>query len=535
MAKKILGIDVGHDTLKLALVNGKTLEKVAIVPIPMNLIQDNRVVSEESMGELLRETMKENGIHCNQAAYVFQNENIFSRTIKMPKMTADQLQVNLPYEFSDFITEEPQKYVYDYAMLPDEVKEKTENTEETEEEEGESMRLMAVAVQRDHLESVGRILKKAGLKLVKAAPTMSAFISLIRENGDSNKEYCILDLGHKAIRMHIFKGERYEVTRTLDVGLSILDDVISENLNVDVHLAHTYLLSNYENCQNADYCLNAYDNIATELVRALNFYRFSNPDSNLEDVYIVGGGMQNEPLRNVIQESLDMEVHPAQELLMKSMNSEELTSYVQAIGITQDTAITGVKGKGRTPTKREINLAGVTEKGMDIKTAAAAIVLIIVAATIFSIFGVGGRFAKLAAAEREAADAQRQLDQAYETLAGYEMTQEEYAHYTFENMTEEELSQVEREDVLRLLDAKVIGRCEVEYWSVSDNVLQLRIVGSTLEQVNRILQDLISDDLVSYGTVSMAQKEDREETGSNTNVTADIEILLNGRKVGDAQ
>ncbi len=528
MSKKILGIDLGHDTLKLALVNGRSVEKVAMVPIPLNLIQDNRVVSEESMGELLKYAMKENGIRCSQAAFVLQNENVFSRTIRMPQMTADQLKVNLPYEFSDFITEEPQKYVYDYAMLPDDVR------PEGEEEESEGMSLMAVAVQKDHLESVGRILKRAGLKMVKAAPTMSAFISLIRGNGDPDKEYCVLDLGHKAIRMHIFKGERYEVTRTLDVGLSILDDVISENLNVDVHLAHTYLISDYEGCQKSDYCMSAYDNIATELARALNFYRFSNPDSELTDVYLVGGGTQNEPLVEVIRQSLDLNIIHARELLFKSMNKQGYTSYVQAIGIATGGA-EPARERGKLPSKREIDLASVTEKTMNIKAAVIGTILIVAAATAFSIFGVAGRYAKLFSEEAKAAEAKRQLDEAYETLAGYEMTYEEYAHYTFEDMTEEELTQVERSDAIKLLDDKVIGRCEVEYWSVSGNVLEVKIVGSTLDQVNGILRDINESDLVSYSTVSMAQKEEKDESGNISAVTANIEIHLNGRKAGEAR
>ncbi len=543
MAKKILGIDVGHDSLKLALVNGKTVEKVVTEPIPLNLIQNNRVVSEEAMGEFLRDTMKKNGIHCNLAAYVFQNENIYSRTIKMPKMTPDQLRVNLPYEFSDFISDEPQKYVYDYAMLPEEDRKKENSpavdeipdlgadTNTDDEADADSMSLMAVAVQKEILESVRRFVKKAGLKLVKAAPTMSAFISLIRANGDPKKEYCVLDLGHKAIRMHIFKGERYEVTRTLDVGLSVLDDVIAENLNVDVHLAHTYLLSNYENCQYSEYCRSAYDNITMELVRALNFYRFSNPDSNLEDVYLAGGGMQNDSLREVIRQSIDLNVHHARELLMPSMSQEGFSTFVQAIGITQDKGELVPRSKGKIPTKREINLAGVGETKLDLKTAVAAIILIIAGATIFSIFGVAGRFAKLASAQSAAAQAEQELTAAYEILAGYNLTQDEYAHYTFENMTPEELAQVEREDVLRLLDDRVLGKCEVEYWSVSENILELRIVGITLEQVNRIIQDINQDELVSYSTLTSAVKEDKTEEGSISTVTANIEVILNGRVV----
>lgn len=547
MAKRILGIDVGHDTLKLALINGKTVEKVAIEPIPLNLIQNNRVVSEESMGEFLRETMKKNGIRCNLAAYVFQNENIYSRTIRMPKMTPDQLRVNLPYEFADFISDEPQKYVYDYAMLPGEETVHDSAPEPAvpadlapdpgaapdanaaSEETGDTMSLMAVAVQKETLESVRRFVKKAGLKLVKAAPTMSAFISLIRANGDPEKEYCVLDLGHRAIRMHIFKGERYEVTRTLDVGLSVLDDVIAENLNVDVHLAHTYLLSNYENCQYSEYCRSAYDNITMELMRALNFYRFSNPDSNLEDVYLAGGGLLNESLLETIQQSIDLNVHHARELLQPSMNKEGYSSYVQAIGITQDKGELVAKSKGKVPTKREINLAGVGETRLDLRTAVIAIILIIAGATLFSIFGVAGRFAKLVSAQSAAAQAERELTDAYEILAGYDLTQDEYAHYTFENMTPEELAQVEREDVLRLLDERVIGKCEVEYWSVSENVLTLRIVGITLEQVNRIIQDINEDELVSYSTMTTAVKEDKTEEGSISTVTASIEVILNGR------
>lgn len=547
MAKRILGIDVGHDTLKLALVNGKTVEKVAIEPIPLNLIQNNRVVSEESMGEFLRETMKKNGIRCGLAAYVFQNENIYSRTIKMPKMTPEQLRVNLPYEFADFISDEPQKYVYDYAMLPEEDRKKENSpavdeipdlgadTNTDDEADEDTMSLMAVAVQKEILESVRRFLKKAGLKLVKAAPTMSAYISLIRANGDPEREYCVLDLGHRAIRMHIFKGERYEVTRTLDVGLSVLDDVIAENLNVDVHLAHTYLLSNYENCQYSEYCRSAYDNITMELVRALNFYRFSNPDSNLEDVYLVGGGMQNDSLREVIRQSLDLNVHHAKELLLPSMNQEGISAYVQAIGITETKTEFAAKSRSKLPTKREINLAGVGETTLDLKTAVIAVILIIAGATFFSIFGVAGRFAKLSSAQSAAAHAEQELAAAYEILAGYDLTQDEYAHYTFESMTPEELAQVEREDVLRLLDDRVIGKCEVEYWSVSENVLTLRIVGITLEQVNRIIQDINEDELVSYSTLTTAVKEDKTEEGSISTVTASIEVILNGRVVPEVE
>ena len=171
------------------------------------------------------------------------------------------------------------------------------------------------------------------MKLVNAAPTICAFQALIRAVGNSEKEYCILDLGYRSIRMYMFSGDRHVATRVLEIGLSSLDDVIAEAYNVDVHLAHTYLLTNYEDCQNKEYCLNAYGNITVELMRALNFYRFSNPDSHLEDIWICGGGAVIRALRQSIADTMDLRIHEAGELIPGGAVVENDYALLQAIGI----------------------------------------------------------------------------------------------------------------------------------------------------------------------------------------------------------
>ena len=354
MARTILGVDIGYDSLKLALVNGKTVRKTAIVPMPKNLIREGRVVSTETMGELIRRTMKENGIRCSKAALALPNETVFIRGVTMPLMTIDQLNYNLPFEFRDYITDELKDYFYDYAVVS--VTEHTpeapaansgnpggEQPPEQREEQtevGAAMELMAVAAPKSLLEESKALLHRAGLKLVKAAPTVCAYQSLIRAKAgkgeELQQEYCILDLGYQNIRMYMFKGDRHVVTRVLELGMNSLDTVIAEAYSIDVHLAHTYLLSNYEDVQSKDYCMNAYGTITVELMRALNFYRFSNPDSHLEDIWICGGGACIRPLQQSIAETLDLKIHTAGELLPASQSVEQDYALLQAIGITQD-------------------------------------------------------------------------------------------------------------------------------------------------------------------------------------------------------
>ncbi len=377
MAKQILGIDIGYDTLKLALVQGKRVRKTAVAPMPKRLLRDGRVASPEAMGELIRNTMKENGIRCSQAALAFSPEAVFVRNVTVPVMSAEQLNYNLPYEFRDYITDDLKNYVFDYAMLDlpaqqepvkaEKKEKKKQNTgkkkkqnaldafteEQSEEPEAQvpaavnpapvdevTMDLLAVSAPVSLMEETRVVLRHAGLKLAKAAPNICSFIGLIQNMDDADRpesgEYCFLDLGSHAIRMYMFKGTRHEVTRALEYGLSRVEEALADAYNVDVHLAHTYLQTNYEECQSKEVCMSIFNNIAVELIRVLNFYRFSNPDSNLSDVWLCGGGAGIEPLRQAISDGLDsMKLHSTDELISDKKPIEQSYSVVQAIGIAQ--------------------------------------------------------------------------------------------------------------------------------------------------------------------------------------------------------
>ena len=353
MAKKILGVDIGYDQLKLALCQGRRVLKTAVVSMPENLLREGQVTSPEAMGELIRRTMKENKIHVNLAALVLPNEAVYVKNVEMPEMTIDQLVYNLPFEFNDYITGEVRDYVFDYAVIPSDEEEEIEAPSSTQEEDGfedkeavPTMELLAVSTRRELIENAQFFLRKAGLKLKIAAPAVCSFISLIRARSESlyqvSDEFCILDMGYSSFRMYMFKKDRHVATRILDIGLSNLNNVLADLFGVDVHLAHTYLMSNYENCQYREECMSSYENIAVELMRALNFYHFSNPDSTLSNMWLCGGGAVIKPLRDTIVDMLDIDLHRAEELVPEGNNVEECYSFVQAIGVTlQENAKTG--------------------------------------------------------------------------------------------------------------------------------------------------------------------------------------------------
>lgn len=342
LPKTLLGIDMGYDSLKLALCRSGSVRKVVSAPMPNNLLREGRITSPQAMGEFIRQMVRQNGMRgASNAAVILSGETSYVRDVTMPLMSAEQLAINIPYEFNDYITDELKNYVFDYAMIstPEDMERERESATE---EHSPTMELMLSAVQVGVLNDIKQVLSKAGLRLAKAAPSLCAYISLIRRAEqvrgvveDAN-EYCLLDLGFQNIRMYMFRGDRHIVTRALDTGLSALDHAIADAFDVDSRLAHTYLLSNYNNCQGHEACVNIYNNLSVELMRALNFYRFSNPDSEIGDIWLCGGGSVIAPLQDAIRETLDMRIHQASELIPGGDAVPECYQYIEAIGITMD-------------------------------------------------------------------------------------------------------------------------------------------------------------------------------------------------------
>ena len=250
-------------------------------------------------------------------------------------MTQSQLAYNLPYEFRAYITDELRNYAFDYAMIstPQDLAQPP-----AEDEEGGSMELLAAACPVTLLEDARAMLRKAGLKLEKAAPPVSAWSSLIRASfgNAQDREFCILDIGSTSIRMYMFRGDSHTATHNIETGTAIIEQALAEETGADIHLARTYLLTNHEGCQTGETCSAVYNRISVELVRALNFYRFSNPESKLQDLWLSGGGADIAPLRQLLQNTPGYTVHTAADLLPDGASVENPNALIQAIGITLD-------------------------------------------------------------------------------------------------------------------------------------------------------------------------------------------------------
>lgn len=328
MAKTTIGIDIGAGALKMVQWDGAQIRRAVSAPLPDNLVKEGRIVSYEAMADFIKETARGNRVSGRDCAVVLPAGLAFLRRVSLPAMSVDQLAVNLPYEFRDYLTMGKDQYFYDYAV-----------NELRKNEDGAPLELdlTAAAVPKAVIAEYRDMFRRAGLKLRTAVPAECAYANLLRFHAGTDpsgaaREYCILDLGHAATRVHIFAGPRFEATRVIDYGAGTVDLAIADALSVDEHVARTFKESNHDGAQELEGPRNIYTAIATEMRKAVNFYRFNNRESDLRDAYCCGGGARIAALTDAIGRAVDLDLHSAAGLMPPAGVEEDLSPFAAAAG-----------------------------------------------------------------------------------------------------------------------------------------------------------------------------------------------------------
>ena len=192
----------------------------------------------------------------------------------------------------------------------------------------------------------------------------------------------------------------------------------------------------------------------------------------------------------------------------------------------------GGAGRGKKlPVKRSINLAEVGVRKTNPVSAAAAIVLIVLAACLFSKFLVTDRLYAMFRAQGEAARLQAELQEEYARINAYGDIEREYAHYTYSGMTKEELSLVDRSQVIQMLENELGKDNTATAWSLSGNVLTLTATGSDLQEINMLARRLETYSLVNMCSVTEAVKEEVKDKTPAVITTEGDTVSAQGQKI----
>ena len=303
MKKSILGVEIGSRAIKLVDYRNGRVAKYAQVDVPENTVSNGSLQSFEVVADILKQAVRENKISNKKVALVLAENDAHLRRLILPLMNAKQLDINLPFEFKDVITEEEDKYTFDYTLIKY-INDASDTPKEID--------IMAGVTNKELIEKYISMFRRAGLTLIKATPREMALRSYIKsiEENIEKKDFAILDIGYHTSKIDIFKNGDYEITTEIDAGLELVEQAIAEKLGYDIHLSPQIISLNKDNILSDETLVDVYERIAVEAMRIMNYYAFENPNSDLDTLYFCGGGSSIAQLIDEIKNTIELNIVP---------------------------------------------------------------------------------------------------------------------------------------------------------------------------------------------------------------------------------
>lgn len=333
MTKQIkVAFDLGNSSLKIAVLKKGALE-LHELPLPENLMEEDNLLMPHAFSAFLKKSKKELHLPGGPAGLLLPSAKVICRLVTMPRMSVDQLMLNLPYEFSDFIHGEPHQYYCDYALCQGEAQEVPPQEEQGE----ETLTMMAAVAERQQIQDYIRTFSAGGFSLRRILPQEMALIQLVqnhrRERPEAPGEFCFIDLGFLSTRIFVVHDDRIQAARRVPIGCRALDGVVADLFNMDPFLADAYKRSNHQGVLEHPRCMEVYENIAVEVLKVINFYHFTYRQKQLDGVYLIGGGAEIQPLRQILEDTLGLAALPVESLIPGAEGTGHSAAFAGVAGL----------------------------------------------------------------------------------------------------------------------------------------------------------------------------------------------------------
>ena len=162
------------------------------------------------------------------------------------------------------------------------------------------------------------------------------------------------------------------------------------------------------------------------------------------------------------------------------------------------------------PTKKTMNFSHHVSS-FDLRKMMPAIIVIVIVIGLFAKFGIIDQLSKKTSAFAELSDIQTQQDVLNAKLKDYPELEKQYGRYSYGWMSEDEVSLVDRMEVYKLIESKVMDAAVIENFAVNGNVITMNMRGITLKEASAVVKDLESSPMVDSAYVYSAEAENAEQ------------------------
>jgi type IV pilus assembly protein PilM len=300
MAKTCIGLDIGSSSVKVVQVKetakGLQLVNFGIEPLPPQTIVDGAIMNQTAVVDAIR-TLKGNlGLRGKDVATAISGHSVIIKKIKVPPMTPEELEEQIPWEAEHHIPFSKDDVEIDHQLLNPQA--------------GGQMELLLVAAKKEVVSDYTMVIREAKLQPLIMDVTAFTIQNAFEVNYTMapNEAVALINVGAALSNINILAGGTSAFTRDVTVGGNAFTEEIQKRLNVSQEEAEAWKVGSGAEGQEVlpqeveAVMAEVAESMAGKFQRSLDFFLAATADAAIARIYLCGGSAKVPSLQKSLEE-----------------------------------------------------------------------------------------------------------------------------------------------------------------------------------------------------------------------------------------
>src|SRR2546421_4023383 len=302
MARTCVGLDIGSSSVKVVQLKqagkGFQLVNFGIEPLPPQTIVDGAIMNQTAVVDAIRSLCNALKLKGREVATAISGHSVIIKKIKVPPMTPEELEEQIPWEAEHHIPFSKDDVEIDHQLVS------------TQNAQGQ-MELLLVAAKKEVVSDYTMVIREA--KLQPTVMDVAAFTiqNAFEVNYDVTGEEAValINVGAALSNINIVAGGTSAFTRDVTVGGNVFTEEIQKRLNVSQAEAEAWKIGSMG--EGAHEVLpheveavltEVADGVAGQFQRSLDFFLASAAEATISRIILCGGSAQGTALPKALQD-----------------------------------------------------------------------------------------------------------------------------------------------------------------------------------------------------------------------------------------
>lgn len=302
MARTCVGLDIGSSSVKVVQLRdtskGYQLLNFGIEPLPAQTIVDGSIMNQAAVVDAIRSLKTALKLKTREVATAISGHSVIIKKIKVPPMTPEELEEQIPWEAEHHIPFSKDDVEIDHQLL------------DAQTAQGQ-MELLLVAAKKEMVSDFTMAIREA-----KLSPTVMDVAAFTIQNAFEvnysvapNEAVALVNVGAALSNINVVVGGASAFTRDVTVGGNVFTEELQKRLNVSQEEAEAWKIGSFGEGahevlpQEVEGVLaEVADGVAGQFQRSLDFYLASASDTTVSRVYLCGGSAKVPALQKSLQD-----------------------------------------------------------------------------------------------------------------------------------------------------------------------------------------------------------------------------------------